>query len=36
VKFKVVSKDPKTNKFKLSRKILLPKPEAEEKQETQA
>ena len=27
--FKVVGKDPKTKKFKLSRKVLLPKPEAE-------
>ena len=37
VKFKVVSIDPKTKKFKLSRKILLPKPEKqEEKQETKA
>lgn len=29
VKFKVVGRDPKTKKFKLSRKVLLPKPEAE-------
>jgi len=27
VKFKVIGKDPKTKKFKLSRKVLLPKPE---------
>jgi len=27
VKFKVVNKDPKTGKFKLSRKVLLPRPE---------
>ena len=27
VKFKVIGKDPKTRKWKLSRKILLPKPE---------
>lgn len=31
VKFKVVGKDPKTRKWKLSRKVLLPKPAAEEK-----
>jgi len=30
VKFKVVGKDPKTRKWKLSRKVLLPKPEAAE------
>ncbi len=29
VRFKVVGRDPKTKKFKLSRKVLLPKPEAE-------
>ena len=29
VKFKVIGRDPKTKKFKLSRKVLLPKPEAE-------
>lgn len=29
VKFKVVGRDPKSKKFKLSRKVLLPKPEAE-------
>ena len=29
VKFKVIGKDPKTKKFKLSRKVLLPKPETE-------
>ena len=28
VKFKVVGRDPKSKKFKLSRKVLLPKPEA--------
>ena len=37
VEFKVVSKDPKTKKFKLSRKILLPKPERlQKKEETKA
>jgi|TARA_R110000737_G_scaffold345455_1_gene373955 polyribonucleotide nucleotidyltransferase len=30
VKFKVVSRDPKTKKWKLSRRILLPKPEKKE------
>jgi polyribonucleotide nucleotidyltransferase len=30
LKFKVVGKDPKTRKWKLSRKILLPKPEQKE------
>lgn len=30
VKFKVVGKDPKTRKWKLSRKVLLPKPAAAE------
>ena len=30
VKFKVVGKDPKTRKWKLSRKVLLPKPETKE------
>tara|TARA_Y100000385_G_scaffold284549_1_gene342713 strand:- start:4450 stop:6630 length:2181 start_codon:yes stop_codon:yes gene_type:complete len=30
VKFKVVGKDPKTRKWKLSRKVLLPKPEKAE------
>ncbi len=30
VKFKVVSRDPKTRKWKLSRKVLLPKPEKTE------
>lgn len=30
VKFKVTGKDPKTGKFKLSRKVLLPKPEKQE------
>ena len=28
LKFKVIGQDPKTKKFKLSRKVLLPKPEA--------
>jgi polyribonucleotide nucleotidyltransferase len=27
VEFKVIGKDPKNNKWKLSRKVLLPKPE---------
>lgn len=31
VEFKVVNKDPKNGKFKLSRKILLPRPEKNEK-----
>ena len=30
VEFKVIGKDPKNNKWKLSRKILLPKPEKQE------
>ena len=30
VKFKVVGRDPKTKKWKLSRKVLLPKPEKTE------
>ena len=30
VEFKVVDKDPKTGKFKLSRKVLLPRPEKNE------
>ena len=30
VKFKVTGKDPKTGKYKLSRKVLLPKPEKSE------
>ncbi len=30
LKFKVIGKDPKTKKFKLSRKVLLPKPEKKE------
>jgi polyribonucleotide nucleotidyltransferase len=30
VEFKVVNQDPKTGKFKLSRKVLLPKPERNE------
>jgi polyribonucleotide nucleotidyltransferase len=32
VKFKVVGKDPKTRKWKLSRKVLLPKPAAAEEE----
>jgi polyribonucleotide nucleotidyltransferase len=35
VDFKVVSRDPKTKKWKLSRKVLLPKPE-KKAEETQA
>jgi len=31
LKFKVIGVDPKTKKYKLSRKVLLPKPETEEK-----
>ena len=27
LKFRVISQDPKTKKYKLSRKVLLPKPE---------
>jgi polyribonucleotide nucleotidyltransferase len=30
VEFKIIGKDPKTNKYKLSRKALLPKPEGKE------
>ncbi|MCB9222908.1 MAG: polyribonucleotide nucleotidyltransferase [Crocinitomicaceae bacterium] len=30
LKFKVIGKDPKTKKWKLSRKVLLPKPEKQE------
>ena len=30
VKFKVIGRDPKTKKWKLSRKVLLPKPEKQE------
>jgi len=33
VKFKVTGKDPKTGKYKLSRKVLLPKPEKSEVKE---
>ncbi len=33
VKFKVLGKDPKTRKWKLSRKVLLPKPERQEQSE---
>ncbi|HLP13622.1 MAG TPA: polyribonucleotide nucleotidyltransferase [Flavobacteriales bacterium] len=32
VEFKVIGKDPKNNKWKLSRKVLLPKPETADKQ----
>jgi len=32
IKFKVVGKDPKTKKWKLSRKVLLPRPEKKEEQ----
>lgn len=31
LRFKVIGQDPKTKKFKLSRKVLLPKPEGAEK-----
>jgi len=30
LKFKVIGKDPRTRKWKLSRKVLLPKPERKE------
>jgi polyribonucleotide nucleotidyltransferase len=33
LKFKVIGKDPKTKKWKLSRKVLLPKPERKENKE---
>ena len=36
VKVKLLDVDPKTGKFKLSRKVLLPKPEAPQKPETGA
>jgi polyribonucleotide nucleotidyltransferase len=36
LRFKVVGKDPKTKKWKLSRKILLPKPEKKETNEATA
>jgi polyribonucleotide nucleotidyltransferase len=36
VKFKVVGKDPKTRKWKLSRKVLLPKPERAEAPATES
>ena len=36
LRFKVVGKDPKTKKWKLSRKILLPKPEKKETTEATA
>ncbi len=35
IKIKVLSKDPKTKKLKLSRKVLLPKPERQEKPEAE-
>jgi len=35
IKIKVLSQDPKTKKLKLSRKVLLPKPEREEKPATE-
>jgi polyribonucleotide nucleotidyltransferase len=34
VKFKVIGKDPKTRKWKLSRKVLLPKPEKANSEES--
>ncbi len=34
VKFKVTGRDPKTNKIKLSRKVLLPKPEGYQERES--
>lgn len=34
VEFKVIGKDPKNNKWKLSRKVLLPKPEKKEETTT--
>lgn len=36
LKFKVIGKDPKTKKWKLSRKVLLPRPERQEKTATPA
>lgn len=36
VRFKVMGRDPKTKKWKLSRKVLLPKPERKEEQAPQA
>jgi polyribonucleotide nucleotidyltransferase len=36
VRFKVMGKDPKTKKWKLSRKVLLPKPERKEETTTEA
>lgn len=36
LKFKVVGKDPKTRKWKLSRKVLLPKPEKKEAEKKEA
>jgi polyribonucleotide nucleotidyltransferase len=36
VRFKVMGKDPKTKKWKLSRKVLLPKPERKEEVSTEA
>ncbi len=35
VRFKVVGKDPKTKKWKLSRKVLLPRPERKENEQAQ-
>ncbi|MCE3297162.1 MAG: polyribonucleotide nucleotidyltransferase [Crocinitomicaceae bacterium] len=34
VRFKVIGKDPKTKKWKLSRKVLLPRPERKENEQT--
>jgi polyribonucleotide nucleotidyltransferase len=36
VRFKVMGKDPKTKKWKLSRKVLLPRPERKEEVSTEA
>lgn len=36
LKFKVVGKDPKTKKWKLSRKVLLPRPERQDKPAAEA
>ena len=33
VKVKLTGTDPKTGKFKLSRKVLLPKPEGQQRQD---
>jgi len=35
VRFKVIGKDPKTRKWKLSRRVLLPKPEKTEEVKTE-